>query len=166
MAPRLKTYAAEIDGVHEWIVAAPNQKAALDAFGVRQNLFAQGFAKLVADPVLERAAAASPGVPLRRDKGSKGAFAAGPAGAETWAAALKAAPKRAKAPSRKALDAAQAAVDALDSQEAAERAPLEARRAALEREARTVEAEFTKRRAKLDAALARAKAAYRDAGGR
>ncbi len=39
----LRTYTAEIDGLNQWIVAAPNQKAALEAFGVHQNLFARGW---------------------------------------------------------------------------------------------------------------------------
>jgi 2-hydroxychromene-2-carboxylate isomerase len=75
-------YTAEIDGLHEWIVAAPNQQAALDAFGVNQNLFAQGEAGVTIDPALMSAAEAKPGVPLRRMKGSKGAFEEAAGGAD------------------------------------------------------------------------------------
>ena len=61
--PRLKTYEAEIDGLHQWIVAAPNQRAALDAFGVHQDLFAQGLARPTSETGAVEAANASPGSP-------------------------------------------------------------------------------------------------------
>ena len=64
MARKLKVYAAEIDGLHEWIVAAPNQGEALAAFGISQDLFAQGLAKVTTDPVSVEAATTSPGSPL------------------------------------------------------------------------------------------------------
>lgn len=71
---RLKTYEAEIDGLHEWIVAAPNQRAALDAFGVHQDLFAQGLARVSKDEAATKQAEDHPGQPLRRPKGSSDAF--------------------------------------------------------------------------------------------
>jgi len=88
----VRVYSAEIDGVNEWIVAAPNQKAALEALGVHQDLFAQGRARIEKDEEKAAQAAARPGVPLRRPKGSRGPFAAD-GGGDAWAAALKAAPK-------------------------------------------------------------------------
>jgi len=166
MAARLKTYTAEIDGVHEWIVAAPNQKAALEAFGVRQNLFAQGFARAVDDPALSQAASTRPGVPLSRVKGSKGPFTTGAAKDGGWDAALKSAPRRRKPPSRKALDAARGALDRLEAEADAAAQDLDARRAALEREADQSRRRFETRRAKLQAALEKAETAYRAAGGR
>jgi hypothetical protein len=118
MAPRLKTYAAEIDGLNEWIVAAPNQTAALEAFGVNQNLFAQGAARVETAADRVKAAQSHPGVPLRRRKGSAGPFAPVASNAASdWSAALaaavktpkpgkadKGAPVKPPAPSRKALD--------------------------------------------------------------
>jgi len=166
MAARLKTYTAEIDGVHEWIVAAPNQKAALDAFGVRQNLFAQGFARAVDDPALSQAASARPGIPLNRAKGSKGPFTTSAAQDGGWDAALKAAPRRRRPPSRKALDAARAALDRLEAEAADAEQATQERRAALEREAAEARRRFDARREKLQAALDKAEDAYRAAGGR
>ena len=108
-APRV--YAADIDGVHEWIVAAPNQRAALDALGVNQDLFAQGLARPEKDPVKVEAARDQPGVALRRPKGSKGDFEpAGGDGSGAWDAALKAAPKgRAKRSAQEAPKPSKAA---------------------------------------------------------
>ncbi|MBX7247881.1 MAG: hypothetical protein K1X35_02400 [Caulobacteraceae bacterium] len=95
MARSLRVYRADVDGVHEWIVAAPNQRAALDAFGVHQDLFAQGRATVEDDPARIEAARAVPGVPLRRPKGSSGPFLAdGQDAGGAWAAALAAAPAR------------------------------------------------------------------------
>src|SRR5690349_10083903 len=108
--PKLKVYEAEIDGLHEWVVAAPNQRAALDAFGVHQDLFAQGLARISDDPEAQKAVD-QPGVPLRRAKGSKGAFkpVAEAAANDVWAAAAAAVTERKKSeppppPSRTKLD--------------------------------------------------------------
>ncbi|HEY4031161.1 MAG TPA: hypothetical protein VGM25_12505 [Caulobacteraceae bacterium] len=90
---QLKAYWAEIDGLHDWVVAAPNRAAALEAFGVRQNLFAQGEAGEASDPAAIEAARAQPLTPLRRPKGSSEPFAAA-TGAADWSAAIpKGAPK-------------------------------------------------------------------------
>ncbi len=130
---KLKTYTAEIDGLHDWIVAAPNQQAALDAFGVNQNLFAQGEAGVTADPDLAKAAAAKPGVPLRRMKGGKGAWEVAGGGTD-WTAALDAslakAPKT-KPPSRRALDEAEAALKDFEAKRQGEIADLDAQVAGL-----------------------------------
>lgn len=93
MARKPRVYVADVDGVHEWAVAAPNQKAALEALGVGQNLFAQGLARLANDGDAVEAASACPGRPVRRLKGADEPFQ--PVDAEDasgWAAALAAAP--------------------------------------------------------------------------
>jgi len=87
-----KVYAADLDGVHEWIVAAPNQRAALDALGVHQDLFAQGRASVERDPVKVEAARDQPGVPLRRARGSTEDFEPAGTADSAWSAALRAAP--------------------------------------------------------------------------
>lgn len=94
MAPRApRVYSADIDGVHEWIVAAANQRAALDALGVHQDLFAQDRAKVEKDPLKVEAAREQPGVALRRAKGSRDDFVPVSAdGGGAWEAALQAAP--------------------------------------------------------------------------
>lgn len=132
MASRLKTYTAELDGLNDWIVAAPNQKAALEAFGVHQDLFAQGQAGATTDSAMVEAARASPGQPLKRPKGGKGPFKAGPADSD-WAGALKAAGKGAKPAkkvSRANLDKAESALEAAERAGEGELAQLEAEVAA------------------------------------
>ena len=49
--PALKVYRTPI-GFHDAYVAAPSQKAALQAWGSDANLFARGVAELVTDPAL------------------------------------------------------------------------------------------------------------------
>lgn len=70
---RLKVYQASF-GFRESVVAAPNQKAALEAWGARQNLFAEALARVSDDPRAIKAALDHPGVPLNRPVGSTGAF--------------------------------------------------------------------------------------------
>ena len=55
-------------------VAAPSMKAALEAWGSKNNLFQHGFAKVSEDPKVVAATMAHPGVVLRRPVGSTGAF--------------------------------------------------------------------------------------------
>jgi hypothetical protein len=169
MAAKLKTYRAEIDGLHEWIVAAPNQRAALDAFGVHQDLFAQGLAGVSEDAAAIAAAGDQPGVPLRRAKGSKAPFKPVDAGgAEMWsraaAASGKAAPR--KPPSRARLDKAEKALAEFD--EAAQAALNQISRARAELDARetALSQEQGVRRAGLSKTVEKARADYRAAGGR
>ena len=106
---KAKVYWAEIDGLNEWIVAAPNRPEALQAFGVNQDLFGQGAAGEEADPDKTEAARACPGVPLRRPKGSQAAFAP-VGGTSDWSAAIPqgSRPNGKRKPDRKALDRAEA----------------------------------------------------------
>jgi hypothetical protein len=60
---RLKVYTTRI-GIHDWAVAVPSQKAALQAWDVRENLFATGAAKIVDDPAVVEQAMKTPGVPV------------------------------------------------------------------------------------------------------
>ncbi|NKJ02051.1 hypothetical protein [Novosphingobium sp. SG707] len=57
-------------GFEDTYIAAPSQKAALEAWGARRNLFAQGVAELVTDPELAKAALARPGQVLRVPRGT------------------------------------------------------------------------------------------------
>lgn len=162
----LRTYTAEIDGLNQWVVAAPNQTAALEAFGVHQNLFAQGLAGLTKDADLVKAANARPGVPLKRPK-TGGKFTAAGGGSD-WSDALKATardPRAKKPPSRAGLDRARAAL-------AAAQADAERRLAALDEAVAAAQARRDAAQDKADKALARAEAAveaaeqaYRKAGG-
>jgi hypothetical protein len=61
-------------GFFDLAVAAPSMKAALEAWGSKNNLFQHGFAKVSEDPKIIAATMAHPGVVLRRPVGSDGAF--------------------------------------------------------------------------------------------
>ena len=73
MARKLKTYTTSA-GFFDLAVAAPSMKAALEAWGSRNNLFQHGFARVSEDPKIVAATMAHPGVVLRRPVGSNGAF--------------------------------------------------------------------------------------------
>src|SRR5829696_793374 len=73
MARKLKTYTTSA-GFFDLAVAAPSMKAALEAWGSKNNLFQHGFAKVSEDPKIVAATMAHPGVVLRRPVGSSGAF--------------------------------------------------------------------------------------------
>src|SRR5262249_9562433 len=94
MPPKLKVYRTHI-GFDDLIIAAPSQKAALEAWGASPHLFAQGFAAITDEPDLVKAALASPGVVLRRQFGTSGKFAPG-------ASNLRLVPSPSKEPQRKA----------------------------------------------------------------
>src|SRR3954469_21974717 len=126
---RLKTYQAEIDGLHEWVVAAPNQRAALDAFGVHQDLCAQGLARVTQDTAAIKAAEASPLSPLRRAKGSTGPFKPVESGGlDMWKRAATAGAKstsaKAKPRSRAKLDRAESVLAEFEDRARAEIADI------------------------------------------
>jgi hypothetical protein len=64
---RFRVYKTHI-GFHDWVVAAPNQKAALKAWDVRENLFAMGAAKAVEDEEAVELAMKRPGIPVALSK--------------------------------------------------------------------------------------------------
>lgn len=75
MAPRLKVFKTTI-GFNETAVAVSSRKAALEAWGVSQDLFASGAAEEVTDEKApERAALDHPGVVLTRPVGKKTPYA-------------------------------------------------------------------------------------------
>jgi hypothetical protein len=66
-APRLKVYRTAM-GFDDALVAAPNQKAALQAWGTSTDLFAAGRAAVVDDPAEGAEALAHPGQVVRRPR--------------------------------------------------------------------------------------------------
>ena len=66
---KLKVFKTPI-GFHDAFVAAPSQKAALEAWGADSNLFAQGIAEQVTDPELMQEALERPGEIVRKVRGS------------------------------------------------------------------------------------------------
>lgn len=67
--PKLKVFRTPI-GFYDAYVAAPSQKAALEAWGSEKNLFASGSAELVDDPKLGKAALARPGDVIKVRRGT------------------------------------------------------------------------------------------------
>lgn len=57
-------------GFHDAYVAAPSQKAALQAWGADANLFARGVAEVVTDPKLTKEPLSQPGVIVRKARGT------------------------------------------------------------------------------------------------
>ena len=73
LARKLKTFVTSL-GFFELAVAAPSMKAALEAWGVKHNVFHQGFASETDDPEIVAAAMAKPGTVLRRPVGTDEPF--------------------------------------------------------------------------------------------
>lgn len=67
---KLKVFRTPI-GFHDAYVAAPSQKAALEAWGSDADLFARGSAEEVTDPELMKAPLESPGTIVKVLRGTK-----------------------------------------------------------------------------------------------
>lgn len=66
---RLKVFRVPI-GFHDAYVAAPSQKAAIEAWGSDRDVFARGEAELVTDPTLTAEPLARPGEVVKRLRGT------------------------------------------------------------------------------------------------
>lgn len=163
---RLKVYRTPI-GFHDAYVAAPSQKAALEAWGAETNLFGRGIAEQVADPKLMKVPLEHPGHIVKVLRGTK---------AEQLAALEKQTlPKRRKAadveilprrskkqtpkPSRAPLDKAEEALKKVEDRNREQLAKLDKERRELQRrheQERDVAQERVEReREKYDSALRR-----------
>ena len=172
---KLKVFAAQF-GFHDSVVAAPNQAAALRAWGTRQNLFAEGQARVTTEPDAVKAALAHPEVPLMRAVGSTDAFdlaatslpdpPAAPRIATRGRRKAQPAPSPRPIADRKALDAAERALRALEDARGRDAAEFRRQREALDAQAAEAEQAFAKARASAKAAVAQARRVYRQAGGR
>jgi hypothetical protein len=158
MARKLKTFTTSA-GFFDLAVAAPSMKAALEAWGSKNNLFQHGFAKVSEDPKIVAATRAHPGVVLRRPVGSNGAFGEHaelptdlPVGNTTRASAKPSAKKR-ELPTK--------AVDDKMAREAARALEKEQKRRDSER--RKEEAKQRQERARRERAIAAAEAALGEA---
>ena len=132
MPRALKVYAAPL-GFFESVVAAPSKAAALRAWGVHQDLFASGDAKVTTDAEAVEAALAHPGAPLRRAVGDKGPFKFAPDLPAPPAPPRRAA-SAARRPDRSRLDAAEARLEHAEEAQARGEAEFFRRREALEAE--------------------------------
>ena len=176
-ATKLKVYRT-VAGFHDAYVAAPSQKAALEAWGSDRDLFARGIAEQVTDPALTAEPLTAPGTVVKRSRGTTAEQIAalpdpqpdtperdastgkarakpplpGSAKAKSKAPSTPKPPPRAKPhpkPSGTALDAAEETLATVKADYAGRERALAAREAALTRERRAFDRD---RAAALDAA--------------
>lgn len=154
MARKLKVFCYS-DGFHSWTVAATSRAKALEAWGVKRDLFKDGSAREI-DVGPDRAAAlAAPGELIERglsvDVGQV---------EKTRTPKARPKPERPKsdARARARVEALEAELDALDEAQAEETAALEAEREALERQAAALAKRQRKARDQLKAKLKAARA--------
>jgi ATPase subunit of ABC transporter with duplicated ATPase domains len=146
-APKVFTWS---DGFHRYTVAATSRAKALQAWETDRDLFKEGVAQEAPDAPDAKAAIAAPGAVIRRAEGGlKSAVDKLP----------KSTPKRvdeaAEAKRKKALAEAEAAFEAADAEQRDAEADLDRRRRDLDAEAAALSGSWSKRRAKLEMAIAR-----------
>jgi hypothetical protein len=166
-APKqLKVFRTPI-GFHDAYVAAPSQKAAMEAWGSDKDLFSRGEAELVTDPKLTAEPLAAPGVVVKRLRGTaEEHIAALPASVEKRAPTKKkAALKKEQAPrqSRAALDSAERALAEAAERQAEEMKALAKRAAELARERRALAKAQAEEMERLGSKRDKAAAAYEEA---
>ena len=172
---KLKVFQAQF-GFYDTVVAAASQAAALRAWGIHQNLFADGLASITEDAQAVEAALAYPETPLRRAVGSSDPFALEPVGlpavpdAPTKATSKpEPKPKSAAPPKppadRSALDAAEQVLHKLDEDRKAEEVKFRQRQDELDTEREAAQATYVTGRKSATAAVVEAREAYRKAGG-
>ena len=167
---KLKVFRTAI-GFHDAYVAAPSQKAALEAWGADSNIFAQGIAEQVTDPKLMEEPLARPGEVIKKLRGSH----------EEHVAALgKASPKKAKAredpgtstkakskpkprPKRDELDSAEEALENIEKKHRKALRKIDDQIERLERERRDLLRKQERERDKLADEVERARSAYQRA---
>jgi hypothetical protein len=157
--PKLKIFQAHL-GFFDTIVAAPSQKAALEAWGSRQDLFRDGTAAIATGPDAIKAALEKPGVVLKRLSGSTGAFMEQPPLPKSSGSSRKGALSRRRAqtiqkqPDRRKLEAAERALAKLQEEWEHMNAEFAEREDALRTERRAREHEFEKQRSGLEKTVA------------
>jgi len=124
---KLKVFVARI-GFYDTAIAVPSKKAALEAWGVKADLFAEGTAAAATDKAALEAALARPGVLLRRAAGSDDPFRVTPTPPALSPRRARPADDRGpKPPSRKALTAAERALATLAERQGRERQTIQTR---------------------------------------
>ena len=177
MPRKLKTFVTNL-GFFELAIAAPSMKAALEAWGMRDNSFKQGFARETDDTKIVAATMTKPGTVLKRPVGTKGAFTENaklPTLSNVLSkdsvrpskpakrAAKAAKPKEAAQKAKGADNAAVISFEKVKAKRESERAAEEARQEAqLEKDQARTERAVARAQAALDAAKARYEAALAD----
>jgi hypothetical protein len=160
-------------GFHDAYVAAPSQKAALEAWGADANLFARGVAEQVTDRKLMAAPLERPGEVIKVSRGDLSAQlkALGPRKTPRRKAANDSEPQLAPErvatpkppPKRDKVEAAEASFRKARERHAAEAKKLEAERDAIERKLAALKARQDKELIKLERKRDEAREAYREA---
>ncbi|MCH8615974.1 hypothetical protein LZ016_07660 [Sphingomonas sp. SM33] len=160
---KLKVFRTPI-GFHDAYVAAPSQKAALEAWGAEANLFAQNIAEQVTDPELMEEPLANPGQVIRRLRGSEEEHVAALGKQKLPKRVEKAEPikpaSRGPKPSRDELDAAEAALEKAEKKQRKELREFDEKLEALQRKRRDLQRKHEAKRDALAEARDEAKAAY------
>ena len=163
-------------GFHDAYVAAPSQKAALEAWGADANLFARGVAEQVTDPKLMAGPLERPGEVIKLSRGDLAAQlkALGPRKAKARKQTTPADQGKEKArrrksakpkppPKRDRVDAADAALKEARKGHAAVIAKLEAERASIEARMEALRSKQEKEIVRLERKRDEAREAYRKA---
>lgn len=159
---RLKVYRTTL-GFYEGIVAAPSQKAALEAWGTTRNLFAEGVASVVTEKQLEQEALAHPGEVIRKPLSDEAGYVAAAKAPSKTKAKARAKPTPAP-PDRSRLNAAEAAVTAEEARLSDDLQAIEEERAHLDDQARRTKLAAEQRLVKLRAEREAAEEAFRKVG--
>lgn len=134
---KLKVFRTPI-GFHDAFVAAPSQKAALEAWGSDSNLFAQGVAEQVTDPALTKVPLENPGQVVKVLRGTRAeqlaALGRQKPPRRSQPAKAEVVPKaRIRKPSRSGLEKAEQALARLEARQSKQVAALERQRRELDR---------------------------------
>lgn len=172
MARKLKVFRTSI-GFHDAYIAVPSKKAALEAWGSQNNLFATGAAEEVTDPAFSAAALATPGVVVKLPRGTTAEHLAALRKSKAKAHKNKAnEPEQASPsprptlqprPSRQKLDAAREALDQSKSEYDRKLADLELERRKLDQKQHQIENDRDAAIASLQQRLDEERAAYKEA---
>jgi hypothetical protein len=185
---KLKVFRTPI-GFHDAFVAAPSQKAALEAWGADANIFAQGIAEEVTDPKLMEEPLARPGEVIKRLRGSaeehvaalperkraptpslslkgRGEKEGGPRPSTSLRTEIKSGmakkekPPRPPKPSRDELDAAEEAIEKAEKKQRKAIRKIEEQMQVLERELRALKRKHERERDELSEKRDRARSAH------
>ncbi|WP_136163457.1 hypothetical protein [Sphingomonas flavalba] len=177
---KLKVFRTPI-GFHDAYVAAPSQKAALEAWGSDTNLFASGAAERIDDPELTREPLANPGKVIRRLRGtmaehmaalpkdearsrkkSKGRSTETSASPPRKAkpAIRKPPPKPKPRPDRQPLTRIEAELAEIEKRHERERSALGRKQAELDRERRALERDQAREHERVERRVAAAREKY------
>ena len=168
---KLKVFRTPI-GFHDAYVAAPSQKAALEAWGADSNIFAQGIAEQVTDQELMEDALANPGKVIKKVRGSADEHfaelerspsrrkAAKASNDGSKVAELKSRAKPKPKPSRDELEATEEALEKAERKQRKELRKIDDKLQALDRERRELQRRHEADRDKLTDKRDRARSAY------